>query len=75
MSYLVLAVPAWPAFALFEPDLACWLYAVAGVLVIKALLELALLGILFRRHPSSRPPSPPISVQSARRRTMDDIYI
>jgi CubicO group peptidase (beta-lactamase class C family) len=49
VSYLLLAVPAWRALILFQPDLGYWLDAVALVLLLKGLLELALLWRVFNR--------------------------
>lgn len=48
LIYLVLAVPAWQAFALFEPDLAWWLYAIGAVLVIKGVVELVAISGVYR---------------------------
>jgi CubicO group peptidase (beta-lactamase class C family) len=47
--YLSLNVPAWKVIVLFQPDLGYWLDAVALVLFLKGLLELALLGRVFSR--------------------------
>ena len=45
---LALGVPAWKALVvLFEPDLAYWLYAVAVVLFLKGLFEIAAVWTVF----------------------------
>jgi NADH dehydrogenase FAD-containing subunit/CubicO group peptidase (beta-lactamase class C family) len=49
LMYLWLAVPAWRAFALFEPDLVCWLVAVAAVLVLEGAFELLFIGRVYRQ--------------------------
>ena len=49
--YLVLEVPAWKVIALFQPDLAYWLYVVAIVLLIAGLFEIALLRKVFKPTP------------------------
>lgn len=48
MIYLWLAVPAWQAVASSQPDLAWWLYAVSIVLFIKGMIELAIIGSVYR---------------------------
>ncbi len=35
-------VPVWPALALYQPDLASWLSAAAGLLSLKGILEIAM---------------------------------
>jgi CubicO group peptidase (beta-lactamase class C family) len=47
--YLLLGVPAWRALILFQPDLGYWLDAVALVLFLKGLLELAVIRRVFER--------------------------
>ena len=48
--YLALNVPAWQVYVmLFQPDLGYWLQAVALVVFIKGLLEIALLWRVFRQ--------------------------
>jgi CubicO group peptidase (beta-lactamase class C family) len=47
--YVLFNVPAWRALILFQPDLGYWLDAVALVLLLKGLLELALLRRVFSR--------------------------
>lgn len=42
LLYLALKVPAWKVIVMFEPGLGYWLEAVAGVLCLKGVLELAL---------------------------------
>ena len=47
--YLALDVPAWRAYVmLFQPDLGTWLEAVAGIVALKGVLEIALLWRAFR---------------------------
>jgi CubicO group peptidase (beta-lactamase class C family) len=48
--YLALNVPAWQVYVmLFQPDLGYWLLAVATVVFLKGLLEIALIWRVFRR--------------------------
>ena len=54
LVYLWLAAPAWRAFALFQPDLLYWLYAVAVVLFIKGVLELLFIGRVYRQGQDAR---------------------
>jgi hypothetical protein len=63
--YLPFRVPAWPALALFQPDLAYWLYAVASVLLVKACVELALVSILFRRGTGTATAAPSGGISTA----------
>jgi NADH dehydrogenase FAD-containing subunit/CubicO group peptidase (beta-lactamase class C family) len=49
LLYLSFAVPAWRAFALFEPDLEYWLYGVAIVLFLKGVLEVAFIARAYRQ--------------------------
>jgi NADH dehydrogenase FAD-containing subunit/CubicO group peptidase (beta-lactamase class C family) len=49
LLFLWLAVPAWPALILFEPDLGFWLSAVATVLFIKGALELLFIARVYRQ--------------------------
>jgi CubicO group peptidase (beta-lactamase class C family) len=58
LLYLTLRVPAWRAFVLFQPDLGYWLEAVAGVVALKGVLELALLRRAFRPPPRRPHPRP-----------------
>ncbi len=48
LLYLWLAVPAWRALILFQPDLGSWLSAVAIVLFIKGVLELLFIERVYR---------------------------
>jgi NADH dehydrogenase FAD-containing subunit/CubicO group peptidase (beta-lactamase class C family) len=48
LIYLLLAVPAWKALTLFQPDLAWWLYAVGIVLFIKGMIDLMVIGRVYR---------------------------
>jgi CubicO group peptidase (beta-lactamase class C family) len=48
--YLALNVPAWQVYVmLFQPDLGYWLQAVATVVFLKGVLEIALLWRVFRQ--------------------------
>jgi CubicO group peptidase (beta-lactamase class C family) len=49
LLYAALKVPNWILFVLFLPDLVYWLQAVALVVFIKGLLEIALLWRVFRQ--------------------------
>jgi NADH:ubiquinone reductase (H+-translocating) len=53
LLYLWLAAPAWRVVAQFQPDLAFWLTAVAIILVLKALVEVALAWYVLA-HPPRR---------------------
>lgn len=48
LLYLTFAVPAWRAMLLFEPDFGVWLWMIAIVLFIKGILDLALIGRVYR---------------------------
>lgn len=54
LVYLWLAVPAWRALILFEPDLGYWLAAVATVSFIKGVLELVFIARVNRRATAHR---------------------
>lgn len=47
--YVTLNVPAWTLIVEFEPDLSYWLEAVAIILLIKGVFEMAFATSLFRR--------------------------
>ena len=49
LLFLWIAVPAWPALILFEPDLGYWLAAVATVLFLKGVLELLFIARVYRQ--------------------------
>ena len=49
LLYLSLAVPAWSALILFQPDLEYWLWVVASVLLVKGLLELWFIARVYRQ--------------------------
>jgi CubicO group peptidase (beta-lactamase class C family) len=49
LLYVALAVPYWIMLVLLQPDLVNWLYAVAAVLSLKGVLEIALAWRVFRQ--------------------------
>jgi hypothetical protein len=49
LLYVVLRVPYWILVVLFQPDLTYWLEAVAAVVFLKGLLEIALIWRVVRR--------------------------
>ena len=49
LLYAMLAVPDWIQLRLYQPDLINWLYAVAAVLSLKGVLEIALAWRVFRQ--------------------------
>ena len=54
--YLALNVLVWKVYVMYQPDLGYWLEAVALVVFLKGLLEIALIWRLFRRtHQSQHP--------------------
>ena len=55
LLYVGLEVPYWIMLVLLQPDLVNWLYAVAAVLSLKGVLEIALAWRVFRRTPAPDP--------------------
>jgi CubicO group peptidase (beta-lactamase class C family) len=49
LLYVGLAVPYWILLVLYQPDLVNWLYAVAAVVSLKGVLEIALAWRVFRQ--------------------------
>jgi CubicO group peptidase (beta-lactamase class C family) len=66
--YLALDVPAWRAYVmLFQPDLGYWLEAVAAVVALKGVIEIALLWRVFRQaHQSHALQAPSTSLPGGR---------
>jgi hypothetical protein len=54
LAYVVLKVPMWQELALYQPDLAYWLQTVGAIVVIKGLVEEALLWRLFGKTQSNQ---------------------
>ena len=52
--YPALRVLVWKVFVMYSPDLGYWLEAVAMVVFLKGLLEIALIGRVFRQTHQSR---------------------
>jgi CubicO group peptidase (beta-lactamase class C family) len=52
--YLARKVPAWKVLLLFQPDLGYWLEAVAMMMSLKGLLEIALIGRVFKQTQRKR---------------------
>jgi hypothetical protein len=49
---MALKVPVWQELALYQPDLAYWLQTVGAIVVIKGLVEEALLWRIFAKTQS-----------------------
>jgi hypothetical protein len=47
--YLALTVRVWRVYVMYQPDLGYWLQAVAAVVFLKGLLEIALIRSVYRR--------------------------
>lgn len=54
LLYVALTVPEWREFVWFQPDLTYWLSAVAIVVVLKGVIELALVWRVFERKHRSQ---------------------
>jgi hypothetical protein len=54
LLYLALKVPVWRVFVMFQPDLSYWLEAVAMIVFLKGLLEIALAWRVFRQTHQSQ---------------------
>jgi hypothetical protein len=51
---VALKVPMWQELALYQPDLVYWLQTVGAIVVLKGLVEEALLWRLFGKRQSHR---------------------
>jgi hypothetical protein len=54
LASMALELPVWRELALYQPDLTYWLQSVGVIVVLKGLVEEALLWRIFRKKPSQR---------------------
>ena len=47
---LALVVPPWQVTATMQPDLACWLYGAAIIVFIKGVVEIVMLGKIYKQN-------------------------